>query len=187
MPIITIGAACGGLYYTVNAILMGESGILYKCYLEGFKRSFKRGTVLFLITLAVIAAVAADLILASAVVGIMGLLCVGVIAGSMIIALGVMAHLPMTVSANPDRGVLAHLREGMVLAVRNSWRTLVAVVLNVLPGGLFLLAPGLFVESWMFWFLIGFAALAYVNNWLLLKGVDPERWEKMKPVKKEKT
>ena len=185
MPVITIGAACGALYDTVHAMLTGECGVVSRQYFEGFKKCFARGTVLFLISVLVLAMVFADLILATGVVGIMGLACVGVIAGSMIIVLGVMAHLPMLVCRKPEGRIMAFLREGMTMAVRNSWRTLAAVVLNLFVPVLFLFAPGLFVQTWMFWFLIGFGAVAYVNNWLLLRGVDPECWEQLKPVKKE--
>ena len=185
MPVITIGAACAALYDTVNAMLVGECGILYQQYFRSLRKCFLRGTALFLISALVIAVIAADLLLATGVAGIMGLLCVGVIAGTMVIALGVMAHLPMTVSRSPKERVLTQIREGMMLAVKNSWRTLVAVALNAVPFVLFLFLPGLFLESWMFWFLVGFAALAYVNNWLLLRAVDPECWERLKPVKKE--
>ena len=184
MPVVTIGAACGALYDTVNAMLVGECGILYQQYLSGFKKCFKRGTVLFLISVAVIAMILADLVLATGVDGIMGLLCMGVIIGSLVIVLAVMAHLPMTVTRNPGEKLPALLRDSMVFTIRNGWRTIPAVVLNVLPAALFLFFPGLFVESWMFWFLIGFAALAYVNNWLLLKNVDPELWDRMRPANK---
>ena len=182
MPVITVGAACGGLYHTVHAMLSGQCGVLYREYLAGFKKCFKRGTVLFLLSVSVIVMVLADLILATGVVGIMGMLCVGVIVGTVIVVLGVMAHLPMVLDRNPGERVMILLRDALILAVQNSWRTLVAVVLNILPFVLFLLAPGLFMESWMFWFLIGFGALAYVNNWLLLKSVDPDFWARMKPV-----
>lgn len=185
MPIITIGAACGGLYHTVHAMLTGRCGVLYQEYLAGFKKCFRRGTVLFLLSVLVIAVVFADLILATGVVGIMGMLCVGVILATGIINLGVMAHLPMVLNRNPGERVLTLIREAMLPAILNSWRTLLAVVLNALPFVLFLFLPGLFVESWMFWFLIGFGALAYVNNWLLLKNVDPECWAQMRSPKKE--
>lgn len=185
MPIVTIGAACGALYDTVNAMLVGECGILYRHFFAGFKKCFKRGTVLFLISAAAVAMVLLDLLLAAQVAGIMGILCTGVIGGSLVILLAVMAHLPITVSRNPEEKLLPQLRESLVLAVQNSWRTIVSVVLNVLPFVLFLFLPGLFLQSWMFWFLIGFAALAYVNNWLLLKSVDSALWDRMRPVKKE--
>ena len=186
MPVITVGAACGALYHTVHAMLAGQGGVVSREYFRSFRSCFVRGTVLFLISVVVLAMVLADYVLATGVVGIMGLLCVGVILGSLIIVLGVMAHLPILLSRNPKERLGSCLREGVLLTVRNGWRTLAAVVLNVTVPVLFLFLPGLFVRSWMFWFLVGFAAVAYVNNWLLLPGVDPECWEQLKPVKKEK-
>ena len=185
MPVVTVGAACGALYDTVNAMLAGEHGILYRQYFSSFKKCFVKGTLLFLLSAAVISVIVIDLILASGVEGIMGLLCTGVISGSLIIVLGVMAHLPMTVCRNPREQVILCLRTGLSLAVRNTWRTLAAVVLNLAPFVLFLFAPGLFLRTWMFWFLIGFAALAYMNNWLLLRSVDPDLWMALRPVQQK--
>ncbi len=185
MPIVTVGAACGALYDTVNAMLLGGCGNISQHYFAGFRKCFLRGTVLFLISGAVIVMVVLDLLLALQVGGIMGLLCTGVILTSLIIVLAVMAHLPMLLCRDPEEKLLTRLRDGLLLALKNSWRTVVAVVLNVLPFVLFLFIPAMFVQTWMFWFLIGFSAIACVNNWLLLKGVAPEIWERIKPVKKE--
>lgn len=185
MPIVTIGAACAALYDTVNAMLVGECGILYQQYLAGIKKCFLKATVLFLISGLVLGMILFDLMLASQVAGIMGILCTGVIAGSLVIALAVMAHLPITVTRNPKEKIRSLLGDSLVLAIRNSWRTLAAVALNLVPFGLFLFLPGLFVQTWMFWFLVGFAAVAYLNNWLLLKAVDPALWDRLRPVKKD--
>lgn len=187
MPVVTIGAACGALYDTVGAMLAGECGSVSRQYFSGFRSCFKRGSVLFLISGVALVMAAADLILALQLEGIMGLMCVGVISGSLIIALGMMAHLPMLVCRCPEERLLALLRDSLLLAMKNSWRSIAAVVLNGLPFALFLLLPPMFLQSWMFWFLVGFSAVAYINNWLLLRGVDPAQWERLRPVKKEKS
>lgn len=185
IPVITIGAACGAMYDTVHAMLTGDCAAVSRQYSAGFKKCFKRGTVLFLISVAALAMVLFDLLCALQLEGIMGIACLGVVTASLVLVLGVMAVLPMAVCRNPDEPVRELIRESFLLALKGTWRTAAALVLNALPFFLFYFTPVLFLQTWMFWFLLGFGALGYVNNWLLLKPVDPRVWEEIRPVRKK--
>lgn len=181
MPVLTIGAACGALYDTVNAMLMGECATVSRHYFDGFRKCFKRGTVLFAISAVALIVVFLDLMLALGLDSVMGLMCTGVITASGVLVLGVQALLPMMLCRESEMPVKQLIKEGFLTAMKGTWRTVAAIVLNMLPFLLFLFLPALFLRSWMFWFLMGFSMLAYVNNWLLLKVVDPESWEQLRP------
>lgn len=185
LPIFTIGAGCAALYDTVHALLTQECSAVSRTFFSAFKRNFKRGTVLFLISAAFGAFMVFDLMCAAQLDSIMALLCIGVIAASSYFYFAAMALAPMTLLRSEGK-VLEIVKEIFLNAIKGTWRTVVAVVLNLAPLALFLFAPALFMQTWMFWFLMGFAVLAYVNNHLLLKAVDPALWEELRPVKKEK-
>ena len=185
VPVVTVGAACGALYDTVNAMLAGDCAAVSRQYFGAFKKCFKRGSVLFLLSVAVIGVVAFDALCALQLQNLMGALSLGVILASLLFVLAVMALLPMAVCRDPEAKLPELVKGSFLLAMKGTWRTALAVVLNALPFVLLLFSPLLFIQTWMFWFLVGFAALAYVNNWLLLKPVDPEAWDRIKPVKKD--
>lgn len=186
MPLVTIGAASAALYDTVHALLTQDCSAVSRQYFAGFRRCFGKGTVLMLLSAVAVAAAVADLMLAMALDSVMGLLCTGVVLASLILVLGVLALLPMVVCRDPKERLVELVKTGFLLGLKGTWRTVIAIVLNVTPFALFLFAPALFMQTWMFWFLMGFAVLAYVNNWLLLKTVEPQTWDALRPVKKEK-
>lgn len=182
IPVFTIGAACAALYDTVNAMLGQECGGISRHYFSAFGRNFKKGTVLFLMSAAFLAFMIFDLLCAMQWDSFMAMLCLGVIIASSYFFFALMALLPMTLIRSDD-GVVEIIKSAFLHAIRGGARTVLAVALNLLPFAIFLLSPALFLNTWMFWFLVGFALVAYWNNWLLLKTLDPERWEELKPVK----
>lgn len=186
IPVVTIGGACAALYNTVNAMLLGECDTsIARQYFSAFGRCFKKGTLTFLIAAAFGAFMVFDLLCAMSMDSFIAMLCLGVIIASSFFYFAVMALLPMVVNRSQGK-TLALIREAFLLAIRGSWRTIVAVCLNLLPWALLLFAPSVLLNTWMYWFLVGFAISAYVNCRLLMKVVDPENWEIIKPAKIEK-
>lgn len=184
-PVFTIGASCAALYDTVNALLMQECPGIARHFFSAFGRHFKKGTVLFLICAGFGAFMIFDLMCAMQWDSIMAMICLGVILASSYFYFAEMALIPMTLIRSQEK-VWDIIRQSFALALRGGWSTVVAVVLNVLPFALFFFSPALFLNTWMFWFLLGFGMTAYLNSWLLLKAVDPEAWEEIRPVKREK-
>ena len=185
LPVFTIGASCAALYDTAHGLLTQECNAVSRTFFAAFKRSFKKGTLLFLISAAFGAFMVFDLLCAAQLDSVMALLCIGVIAASSYFYFAVMALAPMTLLRS-EGGVKEIIKESFLNAIKGTWRTVVAVGLNVAPFVLFLSTPALFMQTWMFWFLMGFGIVAYINNHLLLKAVDPALWEELRPVKKEK-
>lgn len=186
IPVVTIGAACGAMYDTVQAMLIGECPSVSRQYFAVFRKCFKRGTVLFLISAAALIIVLFDLLCALTLQGIMGILCLGVVLSSLVVVMGVMALLPMVLCRNPEQKLTGLVKTAFLLAMRGTWRTIGALVLNGLPFFLFVFMPLLFLRTGMFWALLGLSGIAYTNNWLLLKVVDPQLWREIRPVKKTK-
>ena len=187
VPIFTIGASCAALYDTVQALLTQDATGVSRTFFTAFGRNFKKGTALFLISLAFGAFVVVDLVCATQLGQVMAVLCFGVILATSYFYFATLALAPMTLIRSEKEDKILDIIKGSFLnAIKAGWRPLVAVALNLLPFVLFFFSPALFMQTWMFWFLVGFAITAYLNNWLLLKAVDPVVWNDVKPAKREK-
>lgn len=186
VPIFTIGAACAALYDTAGALLRQECGGITKHYFASFGAHFGKGTVLFLISAGFGAFMVFDLLCALSWDSFLAMLCLGVILASSYFYFATMAALPMILVRDRERRIPDILKESFLTAIRGTWRTVIAVGMNLLPWALLLFAPALFLNTWMFWFLVGFGISAYLNCWLLLKVVDSAAWEEIRPVKKNK-
>lgn len=182
LPLVTVGAACAGLYDTVHQLLLGEGTSVVKTYAAAFRRCFLRGTGGFFLSVLAGVILWADLVCAGQLDGAMGLVCLGVILASGWFFCAWMAHVPM-VMCRRDGSIRAVGKEALGAMLANGVRTVIPVGLNLLPWGLVLFAPVWFLKTAMFWAVLGFALCAFCNNWLLLKGVDPETWEALRPKK----
>ncbi len=183
-PLVTVGAACAGLYDTVHKLLLGDGISVVKTYATAFWRCFLRGTGGFFLSLLVGGILWVDLVCAGQLNGGIGLVCLGVILASGWFFCAWMAHLPMVV-CRKDGSIREVGKEVLGAMLANGVRAVIPVGLNLLPWGLLLFAPVWFLKTAMFWAVLGFALCAFCNNWLLLKGVDPEAWEAIRSNKKE--
>jgi uncharacterized membrane protein YesL len=186
LPVFTIGAACAGLYDTAGALLRQECSGITRYYFTSFFRHFGKGTVLFLISAGFGGFMLFDLLCAMNWDSAMALVCLGVIAASAYFYFATVALLPMVLVRDRTKKIPELIKESFLSAIRGLLRTVVAVALNLLPWAMLLFSPALLLNTWMFWFLVGFAVVAYVNSWLLLKVVDRDTWEMLRPVKKNK-
>lgn len=184
IPIVTMGASIAALYDTAFALLSQECGGITRHFFSAFGRHFKKSTVLFLISAAVGAFIAVDLICAMSWDSFMAMLCLGVILASAFLFFSEIALIPLVLIRSGGT-VKQILKESFLSAIRGSWRTVAAVVMNVLPWVLLLFAPAVFLNTWMFWFLVGFGITAYLNVSVLLKAVDPETAESLKTKRAE--
>ena len=88
---------------------------------------------------------------------------VGILA---LLVLGVCAYL-LPLIVRYSNTLRQHLGNALALAVVKLPKTLLLVVLNLLPALLLLLSPRLFAQTLIFWVVIGFAFVAYIQESLL--------------------
>lgn len=61
IPLVTLGASTAALYYSVSLIVKNEDTQLVKSFFYGFKTYWKKASLFFLITIAIIAVLVADI------------------------------------------------------------------------------------------------------------------------------
>lgn len=167
IPIVTIGAAVTALYDAVGRMQRDE-GSIYKAYFKAFASNFKQATVQWLL-------LAVCLILLT--LSLMFYLNTTWSAGKVLLLLTViMMMIWAAVTAwifplqsrfyNTVRGTV---QNAMICALAYFPRTLVMVVLNVLPWALLLAVPTLFLQVSIVFLMIWFALVAHWNLKLLAK------------------
>ena len=63
LPVVTLGASATALYYTVNKVIIGGRGYVFRSFLESFRSNFKQSTVLWLVCILIGALLVLDAVI----------------------------------------------------------------------------------------------------------------------------
>lgn len=165
LPIITAGAALSALHRVCQDIAFEAEGGIVKPYFRAFRQNFKQATIVWLMEVVVLAALICDLLLVMAYFGDSVLMYV-VLAVLALVMLGVLSYLIPLVTRYTN-SMRQHLINAISLALIKLPKTLILVVLNLLPVLLLLISPQVFVQTLVFWVIIGVAFVAYIQEVLL--------------------
>lgn len=165
LPVFTAGAALAALHRVCqNMVFETDSGV-FRPFLRAFRDNFRQATLVWLAELVVTAALVCDALLVMAYFGKSTVMYVllGVLA---FLVAGVCAYL-IPLIARYNNTLRQHLNNAMVLAVIKLPKTLLLTLMNLLPILLALLSLEVFVQTLIFWVIIGFAFMAFLQESLL--------------------
>lgn len=132
IPVITIGAATAALYYTTLKMAENREPYVWSDYWKAFKENFRQATVIWLIMLALMAVLAADILL----LGSMGQE-LGSIVAVTVIAAGIFLVLPgiyvFPVLARFDNTVRNTMKNAMIMSFRHFPSTILILLIHGLP------------------------------------------------------
>lgn len=179
IPIITIGVAVTALYDAMGRMMREEGGI-YKAFFKALRDNFKQATAQWLILLATGALLGLCLYFYLNATWALG--------RALLLVTVLMAFLWCAVTAwvfplqsRFYNSVKNTLRNALLCALAYLPRTIVMVVLNMLPWALALLYPVFFIRSSVMYIVIWFSMAASVNLQLMKKPfkkmieeIDPE-------------
>ncbi len=171
LPVFTIGASGAALYDLTFGMIRNREGGLVKCYFRAFRDNFKQGTVLWLLMLFVLLPgliyfdtfflMETPLRYFSVVFFLLILLAVFV---------GSYAFPWISQFRNDTPTVL---RNALILSLTNLPQTILICLIDLLPMGILLLKPLLFLKISFLWFALYFSAAAYMNAAILWKVFKP--------------
>ena len=170
LPVFTIGAAICGMNKVCQAIVTGDERGIWKLYVSGFKDNFKQSTIVWLCTLLVAASLVCYWLL---VVNF----CRGTLATVLLILMAVLAVVALShvvylfpLIARYENSLREHVRNAGILAITRLLLTPLLILFTVV----FFILPYISLEAYLqtliFWVVIGFAFLCYMCN-LLLKPI----------------
>lgn len=185
IPVVTIGASTTAMYHVIRHWQKDSVSSIMRDFFQSFKEDFKQATPVYLILLIPTVAVVINAMLIfnpenSAAVPSY-LLVIWFISALILLFISSFVYPVMAFFADT---LFKTLRNAMVLALANLPRTILISVLNLLPVILLFVNLSFFLQSSIFWLLIGGALVAYLNMSILkpvFKKLVPSEFEDTVP------
>ena len=181
VPVVTIGASTTAMYHVIRHWQKDSVSSIMRDFFQSFKEDFKQATPVYLILLIPTVAVVMNAMLIfnpdnSAAVPSY-LLVIWFISALILLFISSFVYPVMAFFAD---SIFKTLRNAMVLALANLPRTILISILNLLPVILLFVNLSFFLQSSIFWLLIGGALVAYLNMSILkpvFKKLVPSEFE----------
>ena len=185
VPVVTIGASTTAMYHVIRHWQKDSVSSIMRDFFQSFKEDFKQATPVYLILLIPTVAVVMNAMLIfnpenSAAVPSY-LLVIWFISALILLFISSFVYPVMAFFADT---LFKTLRNAMVLALAHLPRTILISVLNLLPVILLFVNLSFFLQSSIFWLLIGGALVAYLNMSILkpvFKKLVPSEFEDTVP------
>ena len=164
IPIITAGDAMTALYYMTIKMVRGEESYIVRGYFKSFKENFKQATIIWILALLVFFVLVGDFtIINSGVLSFGKIMTVLLVVVSIIYAFTMLYVFP--VLSRFENTVKNTIRNAFLMSILNLPRTILLVIINLLPIALFLLVP----QAMPFVILFGFSVPAYLCSTQFVK------------------
>lgn len=173
IPIVTIGASTAAMYRIAMDLAQKRDDVsVFGDFFRAFRSNFKHGTLVWLILLLPTALVMLNLLML--ITGGLGytmstyIVCLIPVPPLLFIYAYVFAYVA-TFEDKPMRTII----NSAILSIANFLKTLLMVVLNLLPFIVYVFATEIFVRFLFVWLLFAFALIAYLNSKFILKVFAP--------------
>lgn len=166
-PVVTLGASLTALHRVTQNMLFEQEEPLLKAFFRAFRQNFKQSTLAWLVELVVIVSLVCDVLLVMAYFnGGLAKAMYILVAVLAILVAGVYAYL-MPLIARYENGMRQQVNNAVILAIIKLPKTLLLVFLNLLPVILVLISVPVFVQTLIFWVIIGFAFVSFLTSSIL--------------------
>lgn len=167
LPVLTLGASTSALYYCLIKIVRERDRGMATMFFYAFRENLKQGTALTLILSGMGFFLICDLWYFSLMEGMLFKGVMGIVAILGILWLMVISYV-FPILAQFENTVVGHLRSALLLGLTNPGKTVLVVILNLFPVGLFLFAPSAFVACVPIWLFCGTSLIAFFNSKILV-------------------
>ena len=166
-PVVTLGASLTALHRVTQNMLFEQEEPLLKACFRAFRQNFKQSTLAWLVELVVIVSLVCDVLLVMAYFnGGLAKAMYILVAVLAILVAGVFSYL-MPLIARYENGTRQQVNNAVVLAIIKLPKTLLLMLLNLLPVILLLISVPVFVQTLIFWVIIGFAFVSFLTSSIL--------------------
>ncbi len=177
IPIITIGPATTALYYVTLKMVKNEESYIIKSFFKSFKLNFKQGAAIGLLLMAAAGIIVGDIYIMLSWNAKYKFILIVIFIFLLVVWMFITIYI-FPLLATFENTVKQTLKNSLLMSIRHLPYTVLMFILTVISY----LLVGFIVQLMPFWFLIGFALLAYVNSIFLGKifklYMPPEEEEK---------
>ncbi len=166
IPVVTAGAALTGLSYVMLKIKDKEEGYVIKSYFKSFKQNFRQATVIWLLMLAFAFVLYIDFRMLSLLGGLFhNVMWVLLFFAVFIWAILLIYVFPLL--SRFDNTIRQTMTNALLIALANAPQTLLLIFILGAAVAITFFNYTTIIYSFMFWFLIGFALIAWINAFFL--------------------
>ena len=167
LPVVTLGASLTALHRVTQNMLFEQEEPIIKSFFRAFRQNFKQSTLAWLVELVVIVSLVCDVLLVMAYFdGGLAKAMYILVAVLAILVAGVFSYL-MPLIARYENGMRQQVNNAVVLAIIKLPKTVLLTLLNLLPVILLLISVPVFVQTLIFWVIIGFAFVSFLTSSIL--------------------
>lgn len=164
VPIITIGPATTALYYVTLKMVKNEESYIIKSFFKSFKLNFKQGAVIGILLMAAVGVIIGDIYIMLSWEAKYKFVLIVIFIFLLVIWLFVTMYI-YPLLATFENTIKQTFKNALLMSIRHLPTTILIFIFTVVSY----LMVGFIVQLMPFWFLIGFALLAYVNSIFLSK------------------
>ena len=168
IPVVTIGAATTALYYTTFKMAENRESYVWRDYRQSFRQNWKQATEIWMILLAMILVLGADLLLIGGMSQALGAV-VALVVLVLSIFLIMMGIYVFPVLARFDNTIKNIMKNALIMSIRHLPSTAVIVILHGVPLLLLLFSMEVFVRGVLAVLLFTVSILAYIQSKLFVK------------------
>lgn len=167
LPVVTLGASLTAMHRVTQNMLFEQEEPIIKSFFRAFRQNFKQSTLAWLVELVVIVSLVCDVLLVMAYFdGGLAKAMYILVAVLAILVAGVFSYL-MPLIARYENGMRQQVYNAVVLAIIKLPKTVLLMLLNLLPVILLLISVPVFVQTLIFWVIIGFAFVSFLTSSIL--------------------
>lgn len=164
IPVITAGDAMTALYYMTIKMVKGEDCYIVRGYFKSFKENFRQATVIWLMALVLGIVFVGDFLILSGTTETLGKVMLVLIMVVCVVYVFTLIYV-FPVLSRFENTVKRTIKNSFLMSVMSLPRTILMVLINLLPAALFLLVP----QSMPFLLMFGFAVPAYLCSGQFVK------------------
>lgn len=167
LPVITAGAATTALHTVVQAYVSETDSGIIKPFFAAFRKNFKQSTLLWLPVMLLLALLLADLLfLMEKAEGAQLLLWIPFLIIGAIVSIVISYAFPLIARYENDTKTI--ISNSFLLFSLHLFPSLAVIAMNILPWGLLLLWPELFLKTCALWLIFGAALISYIATHIML-------------------
>lgn len=169
IPIVTIGPALCGMYYTLTRVANKEDPYIVKNFFKSFKLNLKQGILIWLVYLVV----GLVLLLDYRIISISNLGLLSDVMRIMLIAMSFLYLITLcyvfAVLSRFYNSIRDTLKNALLMSIRHFPFTLLIALLPIAALIITLLNGYTFVYGLLFWMVVGFALIAFLQSMLFIR------------------
>lgn len=168
LPVVTIGASSTALYYVALKIAANEEGYIFRSFWKSFRENFRQATIIWLIVLGVFLVLGLDFSIMNNMTGsLVTAFRVLIPAGAILFFFFLLYVFPTL--ARFSNSIANTARNAFIMSIAHLPWTILLTVITVGSALITFLNGYTIVYGVLFWIMMGFAVIAYLNSKIFVK------------------